>query len=347
MARVLQTDIAAAQAACWFRARGARGGTGSIRPMSSTTEAVTRQPAQPVAYRTPGEVPPWKRWLVYSPAARAVIFIAVAGLLVALLRLLFASWGWIGPAAPPPGRALAQFLGAVVPTVAAYLFLCRVVERRWPAELLHRGLLRDLALGTVGGTLLISVVVAILWLAGAYTVTGTTAAEGVWRSLLVGGLAAAIAEELVLRGVCFRLIEEGLGTWTALAVSSFVFGLLHLGNPSASAWSAIAIAIEAGLLLGLLYHVTRSLPLCIGVHMGWNAAQGSLYGVAVSGVTMPSWLVSQRRGPEWLTGGDFGAEASVVAVAVSLLVSLGLLALAVRRGTLLPPAFRRGASARA
>ena len=318
--------------------RAPAGGTGSIRPMSISREAVARRPDHPVAFRTPRETAPWKRWLVYSPAARATIFIAVAGALMALLRLLFVSLGWADPAAPR-WRAAAQLLGAVVPTVTAYLFLCRVVERRWPAELLRRGLLRELALGAAAGTLLISAVVAILWLAGAYSVTGTTAAEGVWRWILVGGLAAAIAEELVLRGVCFRLVEEGLGTWAALAVSSLVFGLLHLGNPSASGWSALAIAVEAGLLLGLLYHVTRSLPLCIGVHMGWNAAQGSLYGVAVSGVSTPAWLVSERRGPEWLTGGALGAEGSVVAVAVSLLVSLALLALAVRRGSLLAPPF--------
>lgn len=186
----------------------------------------------------------------------------------------------------------------------------------------------------------------VLWLAGAYTITGTAAASGWWHWLLVGGLAAATAEELALRGVCFRLVEEGLGTWAALALSSLVFGILHLGNPAATAWSAIAIAIEAGLLLGLIYQLTRSLPVCIGVHMGWNVAQGSVFGIAVSGLHAASWLVSERHGPQWLTGGAFGAEASVVAVGVSLLVSLALLAVARRRGSFLPPAFVRSRASR-
>ena len=64
----------------------------------------------------------------------------------------------------------------------------------------------------------------------------------------------------------FRIVEEGLGTWWALAISALLFGAIHIANPGATLWSSAAIAIEAGLLFGLLYHVTRSLPLCMGVH---------------------------------------------------------------------------------
>ena len=65
------------------------------------------------------------------------------------------------------------------------------------------------------------------------------------------------------RQILFRLTEEGLGTWVALVVSALFFGFMHAGNPGATAWSSVAISIEAGLLFGLLYHVTRSLWWCI------------------------------------------------------------------------------------
>ncbi|MEZ0307442.1 MAG: hypothetical protein ACAH21_05925, partial [Ramlibacter sp.] len=53
------------------------------------------------------------------------------------------------------------------------------------------------------------------------------------------------------------------------------------------------------------------------------------------------WLVSVRSGPDWLSGGAFGAEASVVAVAICSAVTVALLAAAIRRGTIVPPWFAR------
>jgi hypothetical protein len=101
------------------------------------------------------------------------------------------------------------------------------------------------------------------------------------------------------------------------------------------------------LLLGLIYHVSRSLPLCIGVHLAWNFAQGTIYGIPVSGGQEKGWLLSSRSGPDWLSGGSFGAEASVAAVGVSLLCSLALLAVALRRHTIVAPNFARPAASTA
>jgi hypothetical protein len=147
----------------------------------------------------------------------------------------------------------------------------------------------------------------------------------------------------MFRGVLFRMAEEGLGTWAALAISALFFGSAHLANPGATVWSAVAIAIEAGLMLGMVYHVTRSLPLCIGVHAAWNFTLAAVYGGAVSGHDAgSSWLAGKLSGPEWLTGGAFGIEASVVAVALGAAMALGLAAYAMRRGTVVP--WRRGGS---
>jgi uncharacterized protein len=294
-----------------------------------------------LAFRTPAAAPRWQRWLWYSPVARIVIFAASTAAAVFVLRLLAGSLGWTAKTASAPAHAAALVVVGVVPALAAYLFLCRVVERRWPAELAWRRVLPDGLLGTVAGVALISAVVAVLWLAGSYRVTGTNAQAPSWMWLLAGGLVAGIVEEVMIRGVLFRITEEGLGTWSALALSSLVFGIGHLGNANATAWGAIAIAIEAGLLLGLVYHLWRSLPLCMGVHMGWNSAEGPLYGTPVSGLPTPSWLTSTLEGPQWLTGGAFGLEASVLAVAISFACSLALLALALRRHTIVAPPFLR------
>ena len=127
----------------------------------------------------------------------------------------------------------------------------------------------------------------------------------------------------------------------ALLFSALFFGAAHLNNPGATLWAGLAIAIEAGILLALIYLVTRSLWVCIGLHAAWNFMQGTVYGIPVSGTRADGWLVSTRSGPDWLSGGVFGAEASVVALALCSLASIALLAVALRQGKLVPPRWRR------
>ena len=300
----------------------------------------------PVAFVTPAAAPAWKRWLVYSPPARIVIFVLAMALLVvafgAVDHATFAGGAHMSLASPV---GVAIYLTTMaLPALLAYLFLVRVVERRPVGELSVRRLPRGLLLGILGGLALFSAVVGTLWLLGSYHVTGTNPDAHWLLALLSVGLGAGIGEEIITRGVLFRIVEEGLGTWWALAISALFFGLAHGHNPGATVWSSAAIAIEAGLLFALLYHLTRSLWPCIGLHAAWNFAQGTIYGIPVSGTHADGWLVSTRSGPDWLSGGAFGAEASVVALVLCTCVSAVLLAIALRRGSVVPPAWRRRAA---
>jgi hypothetical protein len=181
----------------------------------------------------------------------------------------------------------------------------------------------------------------VLWLLGSYHVLGTNPHADWLPQVLVAGIGAGIAEEIITRGVLFRVAEEGLGSGWALLISAVFFGAAHIANPGATLWSSAAIAIEAGILLALLYLVTRSLWTCIGLHAAWNIAQGTIYGIPVSGTHADGWLVSSRSGPDWLSGGAFGAEASVVALALCSLCSVALLVVAWRRRLFVPPCWRR------
>ena len=295
-----------------------------------------------IAFVTPAAAPRWKRWLVYSPLARIVIFALMLAVLSLATGALVHALGWLGKDAAPFLHGLAQLLLRAVPALVAYLLLVRMLERRPVTELAPRRLLPEGALGVAAGLLLFSAVVGLLWLLGSYHVTGTNADAAWLPALLAAGLGAGIGEEIISRGVLFRIAEEGLGTWWALLISALFFGAMHLGNPGATLWAAAAIAIEAGLLFGMLYHLTRSLPLCMGLHAAWNFAQGTIYGIPVSGATADGWLVSSRSGPAWLSGGAFGAEASVIALGACASCTLGLVAVAVRRGSIVP--LRRGQS---
>lgn len=296
-------------------------------------------PAQPL-FNTPAAAPAWQRWLVYSPLARLLIFVAVFVPGVMLAEKGLHAIGW-GKGAPPLQQGIAEFLGRSLPELVAYLVLVKLIERRRLVELAPNKLLRHSLLGLAAGAALFSTVVGVLWLAGSYHVTGFNPHADWLPALLMVGLGAGIGEEIMFRGALFRIVEEGLGSWAALLISALFFGFAHGSNPGATLWSSSAIAIEAGLLFGLIFIVTRSLPICMGLHAAWNFCQGTVYGIPVSGLKADGWLVSTRTGPDWLSGGVFGAEASVVALALCTACSIALAVVAIKRRAWLPPSWAR------
>lgn len=242
-------------------------------------------------------------------------------------------------------------LGAATPwMLVALMFASTVSVERWIARkslaavgLGRRDALLDLALGAGLGTLLFSLVAFELFLFGYYRVAAVHAGRGLaWAALLMFGDAAF--EELLFRGAIFRLIEEWTGTWIALAVSALLFGLAHAANPHATWLSSLAIAVEAGILLGAAYVVTRNLWFPIGVHFAWNFAEGPIFGTGISGhATSRSALAAHVAGPALVTGGAFGPEAGIPAMVTCVAAAAALLAVVVRRGKAAPPAWRRRA----
>ncbi|WP_374667767.1 lysostaphin resistance A-like protein [Ramlibacter sp.] len=276
-----------------------------------------------------------QRWWAGARASawgRGGLFLAFAGVLSVVTFRVFALLGWTAPEAPAGLRVGATLARQIIPTLGAFLLLAWWVERRRATELSLRHLVPGIAAGVLGGVLLIGAVFGTLWLAGAYQVQGWGSGEGWWRMLLIVGVGAGISEEIIFRGVLYRLIAESKGDAWALGVSALLFGGVHLGNPNASLWTSFAIAVEAGILLGAVYALTRSLWPCIGLHMAWNFLEGKVFGSPVSGNAVKDpFLQVSFDGPAWLTGGAFGVEGSVVTVALSLLASATLLLAARRR----------------
>ena len=287
-----------------------------------------------IAYQTPANDTKWKRLLLHSPVARIVIFLLMAASGLAVLTIGARLMGLDVKGAPVVAQRVSILLRQLVPFLGAYLVLVYFIEKRRPVELAWRKVLPHGFAGLCFGAAFISATIGLMWLTGSYVVTGTEADVDWVKPLLLVGLGAGISEEIVFRGVIFRISEDGLGTWPALAISALLFGGVHVMNPGATVWASFAIAVEAGVLLGLVYHLSRSLPLVIGIHMAWNFVQGTVYGVPVSGSAAKGWLTATRPGNEWLSGGAFGAEASVVAVALSLVASAWMLSFAYRRQTI-------------
>ena len=226
---------------------------------------------------------------------------------------------------------LAVALADCVAALAGYAVFVHWVERRRMVELGGRyGWLEAIA-GLALGAGLFSLTFGSIWGLGGVVVDGRNPAPDL--SYAVGiAVMAGVVEELAIRGVVFRLLEGWLGSWAALALSAVLFGGLHLTNPGASLFVAVAIGLEAGVMLAAAFMVTRRLYLAIGLHIGWNFTQAGVFGVAVSGFEVGGWLQSRPVGPDWLSGGAFGAEASVLAVVWCVALGGALLALAGRRG---------------
>jgi hypothetical protein len=152
-------------------------------------------------------------------------------------------------------------------------------------------------------------------------------------------LGAAVTEELIFRGLALQALEKLCGSWAALTITAVLFGGLHLANPDATPWSSTAIAIEAGVLLGAAFLWKRNIWFVVGLHFAWNTTLG-LIGIPVSGHASEGLMTTNPTGPDLLTGGEFGLEASIVPVIVSLLIAIPMLIATHRRGNLVP--MRRG-----
>jgi CAAX protease family protein len=235
---------------------------------------------------------------------------------------------------------LAWFLPSILLVHLSYMAYVRLVERRPVTELALPAAPVGLALGALAGAGLIAAVVGVLWLLGMFYVTDT---RGPAVLLPVFALSAQSGyfEEVIARGILFRITEEGLGTWAALAFSALLFGFLHGLNPNATLMSSVSIAASAGVLLAAVYALTRSLWAPIGLHFAWNFTEGGIFGIPVSGFSIEGLLAPKIEGPALLTGGAFGIEASVLVPVLGLAAGAACLVAAARRRRLVPPAWHR------
>lgn len=240
----------------------------------------------------------------------------------------------VGSEMDTTGVIVTALIGAAAGLLFYTLTMWLVARRRTP-ELTLRGIGRETVLGLAIGVLFIAVSYLIVVATGAYSVVWAPHDVTTTVALaLAVNAGAAIVEELTFRGLLFQGIEQlggpRVGRWIALGVTAAFFGGAHLLNPGATLWSSLAIAIEAGVLLGAAFTWRRNMWFVIGIHFAWNVVEG-LLGIPVSGHRDPGLFVTTVHGDGLLSGGAFGLEASFVPVLVSLAVAVPMLVAARRR----------------
>lgn len=270
-----------------------------------------------------------------SPPAR------VLALGVTLLVLMGLSGDVQTSYADAPVKAAAHVIALAIAGIAVYSAHAHFIERRAVTELCTQSMGHQLGAGLLVGAGLYAACELTLMALGIYRIEGLNP----WRYLVPAVAMAAstgVFEELLFRGVLFFSAEKWLGSWVALAVSSTVFGLTHLVNPQGTLEGALFIAVEAGILLGACVMLTRRLWLGMGFHMAWNYTQQAVFSSIVSGNEPQQGLIrSTVKGPDYLTGGSFGVESSVVALVLCTTTGIAMLVMAHRRGQIVPPIWKR------
>ncbi len=288
----------------------------------------------PIVPNTPPGSRLWR--IVHCPPALLIIAAAMFGAARQIVRAL-----GIKPQIDDMRVALPMAVFTVAIFLLVYWLFVRFVERRPRVdEFCTSGWLQELGAGILLGLLSFSVVIGAIAALGGYRVIGANFAS-VILPVIVISLKSGVIEELISRGIIFRIVERSLGSWLAILLSSILFGAAHLGNPNATAWSTVAVAIEGGMISAALYMLTRRLWAPIGEHFAWNLAQGGIYGVPISGHAVIGVLQPQITGSVALTGGTFGAEASVPALVVAIVLTTTLLAAAARRDRFVRPFWAR------
>ena len=280
-------------------------------------------------------VPGLIRRILRSPPGRIIVLGFLMVYLMAMNGDSMTSYG------SEPIKALAHIVAIAIAGFAVYIGYARFIEQRDASELALPGMGRELGIGMLIGFGLYATTVLILIVMGIYRVEGLNPLTFLLPALAMA-VSSGVFEELLFRGVLFSSIEKWFGSWMALVVSSLVFGLTHLMNPQGTLEGALFIAVEAGILLAGAYMLTGRLWMSMGFHFAWNYTQSAIFSGIVSGTdAAPGLIKATIDGPELLTGGSFGLESSILALAVCTTTGIILVYKAVKRGNIVPPIWKR------
>ena len=218
------------------------------------------------------------------------------------------------------GKIVLLFLGSFV-VLELYALYIKVFEKRAPYELKLKTSLPNLLLGFTIGGLFIVCAVGILALFGVYRIEAITID---WINLILNFAMlsiVAVSEEIIFRGILFRMIDKRCNTIFAFIISSLLFGIIHL--TTVDFWTAIAVSVEAGFMLAAAYKLRNNLWVPIGIHWAWNFFLGPIFGVGVSGISQDACVIIPKiAGPYILTGGDNGFEGSIVTFVLGLAIGI-------------------------
>lgn len=234
-------------------------------------------------------------------------------------------------------RNLFKGIIASIAIIMTYKVIYRIIENREVTEIAAKGIIKNLALGVLMGVVLQFFTVLVIYLSNGFKIVSINPVSFIIIPLTVA-FTVAIFEEIMIRGILFKIIEEKLGSYFALLISAIIFGALHLINPESSPIYTACVAVEGGLLLGAAYIYSRNLWFPIAIHFAWNFMQSGIFGAITSGNEKTgSLLVTKITGSKIITGGTFGLEGTLQALIFCLIATMVLMFLNIRQNKIVKP----------
>ncbi|MBA4166606.1 MAG: CPBP family intramembrane metalloprotease [Chitinophagaceae bacterium] len=175
-------------------------------------------------------------------------------------------------------------------------------------------------IGFLSGLFLVCMGGLIIYLMGGLQWTDILFTNDIFSSMSIM-LLVAFSEELVFRGYILRNLMKSFNPWLSLAISAFLFALVHIMNPGIPVVGVINIVL-GGLVLGITFMNTRNLWMPVLFHFSWNFFQGPVLGFPVSGLAFRTILSTTLSGNDLITGGSFGFEGSVICTVLLLVAFL-------------------------
>lgn len=224
-------------------------------------------------------------------------------------------------------RNLIKGIFASAAVIFAYSFFYEKYEKRAITEFSTKGIAKNILIGSGIGVLLQSLTILLIMASCDFEIVAVNRLSDMIIPFTIA-FSVAIFEEILIRGIIFRIVEEKLGSYISLGISAIIFGALHLANPNSTITSGLCVGIEAGLLMGAAYIYARNLWFPIAIHFAWNFMQSGIFGAVTSGNEKTSSFLSTKiTGNQLITGGEFGPEGTIQAILFCILAAIMLLQL--------------------
>jgi membrane protease YdiL (CAAX protease family) len=237
-------------------------------------------------------------------------------------------------------RNLIKGVVASFAVILVYKSFYQKYEKREISELSSKNLVKNISSGILIGTTLQCLTILVIYLFGNFHIISTNSFSSIITPFAIA-FSVAIFEEILLRGIIFRITEEKLGSYVSLILSGVIFGAVHLMNPSNTLLSSLCIGL-VGIIFGASYIYSRSLWLPIAIHFSWNFLQSGIFGAATSGNEKTNSLFNtQISGSELITGGDFGPEGTIQATLLWLIVAILLMVIITKQNKLIKQSWKK------
>ena len=264
------------------------------------------------------EMPCWKR--ILSFLVQLVLFIILFALLVIIGQFLITSVLTI-PAASILGKIpLHDWFLALSASFLTVFLLDRWQQKKGMATygFSSKKIGKSLLLGLIVGSSILLISFGILLMGNWAKITHFDFQAGLFLAWALFFLIQPLAEEIIMRSFLQTQLHRHFGTHPGLFITALVFTLLHSANDNITLLASIQI-FTGGYLMGLLYLQTKNIWATFAMHASWNFLQSTVFGFAVSGMETYSILKTETTGPDWLTGGAFGLEGSLLTLVLILL----------------------------